>query len=196
MKIALEKCNSQKFYDTESGACLFKTLTDWLPMNQIFIEKLKTSNVITGQFETLKITDNDFCQFYAKFLLNESRRQFMLVKKDIFKALTQNSPFYGVINALLLICFDNNGYKSKNMSIDFLEEILNLAENAINFFLNAFSSESTSLGNLYINFFKNKEKIYNYFKFLLFWKLNNTQITRRRFKRWAWQSTRLLKTAK
>lgn len=85
---------------------------------------------------------------YSYFLYNEAASQLMQMKKDILKAIVQNKPFYGMMTALLNIIFQNN-QKSFNISIEFIEKILYLLEDAIDFFLYIFSSKSENKGILF-----------------------------------------------
>lgn len=86
---------------------------------------------------------------YSHFLYNEATDQLIKMKEDILKAIVQNKPFYGMMTALLNITFQNNR-KSCNISIEFIEKILYLLEDAINFFLYIFSSKSENKGRFYL----------------------------------------------
>lgn len=142
LQTALNKCNSYKFYETESGACLIKILAIWFPLNSIeknFKSELKF-------YEHLE----EF-QHYIQFLFQESNRQLQIVKNDIFKAVIQNTPFYGALTAFLMVGF-YDGPENHLITEIFLKQTLDMTENAANFFLNSFSSKSSNLGN-YIHFY-------------------------------------------
>ena len=134
---ALDKCNSCKFFEIDSGAYLFRILTKWFPLKEVNKENLATNSKM---FITAEYFD---C--YLKFLFEEAKQQLILTKHDILKSATHNTPFYGVVSALLMIGF-SDGSESRHVSHAFLEDLTNMAENAVNFFLNAFSSKSSNLG--------------------------------------------------
>lgn len=96
----------------------------------------------------LHIDCNNYLK-YSHFLYNEATNQLMQMKEDILKAIVQNKPFYGMMTALLNITFQNN-QENFNINIEFIEKILYLLEDAIDFFLYIFSSKSENKGIFYL----------------------------------------------
>lgn len=83
---------------------------------------------------------------YMRFLYREAVHQLIQVKNDVLKAATKNTPFYGVVTALLMVGF-GNGPERQLMTETFLKEVMTLCEDATNYFLHAFSAKSSNPGN-------------------------------------------------
>lgn len=113
-------------------------LVKWLPLN--ILQDHKDYN---DQFK------------YSDFLFNEATNQLIQMKEDVLRAIVQNKPFYGVMTALLNIAFQN-GQESSNISLEFIEKILYLLEDATDFFLYIFSSKSKNTGIFYSISLKSK----------------------------------------
>ncbi|XP_017892011.1 uncharacterized protein LOC108632148 [Ceratina calcarata] len=122
-RTAMRYCNSSKFYETESGAALMSILINWLPLHS-FKDCTNYSN-------------------YSCFLLHEATCQLTEMKRGILKAIVQGKPFFGVMTALLNISF-RNGPESSNPSTEFIEKMLQLLDDAVDFFLSTLSSKSES----------------------------------------------------
>lgn len=132
---AWEYCNSSKFYEIESGAILIKIIVHWAqPFNS------KDAAAIFSDNE-----HNDILAYssYSEFLLNEAKRQLAQMKSDILKAIVENRPFYGVLTALLAVAF-RGGTEDWVLKPNFTEEILNLLEDAVDFFLSTFSTKASN----------------------------------------------------
>ncbi|XP_012521796.1 uncharacterized protein LOC105828129 [Monomorium pharaonis] len=132
---AWEHCNSSKFYKIESGATLLKIMAHWLPLNEIFED-------VAGLFskdEHIVLVYSS----YSEFLLNEAKKQLGQMKSDILKAIVKNTPFYGMLTALLAIAF-RGGPEKSILQLKFTEEILCLLGNANDFFLSTFSTKSSN----------------------------------------------------
>ncbi|XP_012149072.1 uncharacterized protein LOC100876028 [Megachile rotundata] len=127
--IALKHCNSSKFYEIESGAALIKILATWFPLNSLLdkTEYKNCNNIVYLQ--------------YSDFLFTEASSQLIQMKEDMLKAIIQNKPFYGVLSALLSIVFQN-GPENICLTLEFIEKILFLLEDATDFFLSVISSKS------------------------------------------------------
>ncbi|XP_076247125.1 uncharacterized protein LOC143187061 [Calliopsis andreniformis] len=121
-KVALQNCNSSKFYEIESGAVVLSILANWLPLH------------------TLQSTSNKYTK-YSDFLLNEASSQLTHMKEDILKAIVHNTPFYGVLTALLNTTF-RNGPESNCITLEFMQKTLHLLKNGVDFFLSVLSSKS------------------------------------------------------
>ncbi|XP_001601186.3 uncharacterized protein LOC100116772 [Nasonia vitripennis] len=134
---ALNKCNSCKFFETDSGACLLRILTTWFPLNSQGNDK--TVQLMKSQHPGI-----ENYQTYTRYLFDKATQQFELAKKDIFKAATQETPFYGLVLALFLTGF-SDGPEAATVSKDFLEQVISMIEQAVTFFLNALSSKSSNL---------------------------------------------------
>lgn len=130
-KVALQNCNSSKFYEVESGAALILILANWLPLN------------------TLRSNENHNYSRYSDFLLNQAGSQLTQMKDDILKAIVHNTPFYGVLTALLNVAF-RTGPETRCVTLEFIEETLHLLKDAVDFFLSVLSSKSENRGIFYI----------------------------------------------
>ncbi|XP_058799448.1 uncharacterized protein LOC131668955 [Phymastichus coffea] len=134
---ALNKCNSCKFFETASGAYLFKVLTKWFVLNSANKTNLKPK--INMKIQSL-IKESPS---YVRFLYREAVHQLIQVKHDVLKAATKNTPFYGVVTAIVMTGFVN-GPERQLMTETFLKEVMTLCEDATNYFLLAFSSKSSN----------------------------------------------------
>ncbi|XP_070527894.1 tRNA (32-2'-O)-methyltransferase regulator THADA isoform X2 [Cardiocondyla obscurior] len=133
---AWEHCNSSKFYKIESGATLIKILARWFPLNEI------------TEDAAVKFFDNEYSNIlvyssYSEFFFNKAKCQLEQMKSDILKAIVQNRPFYGVMTALLAVAF-RDGPENRILTQQFTEEILNLLEDAVDFFLSMFSTKASN----------------------------------------------------
>lgn len=134
----MKNCNSSKFYEIESGAAIISILAHWLP-----------SNILRDDFSTCNKEEHINCNHYLKysdFLFNEANNQLMKMKEDILKSIVQNEPYYGVMTALLNIAFQN-GPEKRYTTFEFVEKLLSLLEDAVEFFLSIISSKSENRGN-------------------------------------------------
>lgn len=84
-------------------------------------------------------------QTYTRWLFDQATHQFELAKKDILKAATQNTPFYGLVTAFSMTGF-HNGPEAATVTRDFLEQVISMIEHAVNYFLTALSPKSSNLG--------------------------------------------------
>lgn len=148
--IALTKCNSTKFYETDSGAQLFEILAKFMPVKDFIGFEAKIEDSV---YRTLTKHSS-----YALFLLNLAENQLQCVKTDILKAATHKTPFYGVMSAISKLLF-RGGVESRLVNERFLEEFLNFAFGSVDYFLNVLSSKSNS-GKIYFRTFKNSTKAY------------------------------------
>ncbi|KAJ8686191.1 hypothetical protein QAD02_021985, partial [Eretmocerus hayati] len=144
--MALDKCNSYKFSEIESGACLLKILSEWFDPHDFEGTLLNSENIP-------RLPVKEKFPRYTRFLLGEIRNQLNLLKRDILKAATQNSPCYGVVTALLSTAF-KSGPECNLITEPLLEEILTLLEEAVQDFLSMFSSKSSGLGSDFSSSFK------------------------------------------
>ncbi|KYM98336.1 Thyroid adenoma-associated protein like protein [Cyphomyrmex costatus] len=139
---AWEHCNSSKFYKIESGAILIKIIAHWLPL-------YKTTNSSDVFKNTAAIFfDNEYNNIlvyssYSEFLLNEAKCQLADMKSDILKAIVKNRPFYGVLTALLAVAF-RGGPENLVLTSQFMEKILSLLKDAVEFFLSIFSAKASN----------------------------------------------------
>lgn len=133
---AWEHCNSSKFYKIESGAALIKIMAHWLPLNDIYKDKVASTFSHTEYNNILAFSS------YSEFLLYEARCQLAQMKSDILKAIVQNRPFYGVLTALLSVAF-RAGPENWILTLQFTEEMLNLLKDAIEFLLSTLSTKAS-----------------------------------------------------
>ncbi|XP_076752262.1 uncharacterized protein LOC143424222 [Xylocopa sonorina] len=125
-RMALKNCNSSKFYEIESGAALMSILANWSAL--YLLQDLK---------------DEKNYSRYSDLLFEEAASQILQMKKGILKAIIQDKPFFGAITALSNILFQN-GLESSNLSLEFMEKVLYLLEDAVEFFLSILSSKSVN----------------------------------------------------
>ncbi|KAK2578215.1 hypothetical protein KPH14_009760 [Odynerus spinipes] len=125
--IAIENCNSFKFYEAESGAEFMRVLATWEPFNTKFI---------TNTCET-----NALCNSYHEFFFHEAQKQLLQMKQDILKAIIHNAPFYGILIAMLNTNFRHSLEYCKP-PLYFIEKLLDFLDDAVNFFLSILSSKS------------------------------------------------------
>ncbi|XP_014235678.1 uncharacterized protein LOC106658298 [Trichogramma pretiosum] len=134
--IALNHCNSYKFFEIDSGSLIMKVLVHWFPLNRNENkEALKLEKDFECQASIAK------AQLYSKLLFEEAGHQLIMAKRDILKAATHRMPFYGALTALSVIAF-NNGPEQHLVTDQFLNEIMGLVENAAIYFLSAFSAKT------------------------------------------------------
>ncbi|KAG7199284.1 hypothetical protein KM043_018143 [Ampulex compressa] len=130
--IALENCNSPKFYKTESGATLISILAHWdVPKN---VQKLEPHD---------DQSTNVVYSTYSEFFLNAASIQLQQIKVDILKAIVENKPFYGVLTAISKLVFQS-GPESHIVTADFLRRLLSLIKDVTDFLLSVLSSKSES----------------------------------------------------
>ncbi|EFN80006.1 Thyroid adenoma-associated protein [Harpegnathos saltator] len=131
----MQRCNSCKFYEVESGAAFMKILAHWSSSDKI--NGLEDSTAIFSGDEFNDIVNLKRASLnYSTVLLCLARQQLTLMKSDILKAVAENRPFYGMLTALLAITF-RAGPESRSSSTDpeFTGEVLNLSKDAADFFL-------------------------------------------------------------
>ncbi|XP_024937005.1 uncharacterized protein LOC107263882 [Cephus cinctus] len=129
---AISKCNSSKFFEIESGAVIFKILTNWLPLetnNRTKMLHERTNDILNSHIN------------YVDYLLKTAENQLAKIKRDILKAVVQGSPFYGVLIAILSIGFRRSP-ETLLITEQLAEKLLCLLEEAVNFFLSVLSSKS------------------------------------------------------
>ncbi|XP_012266082.2 uncharacterized protein LOC105691871 [Athalia rosae] len=134
--IAISKCSSAKFYETESGSMFLRILSKWFPFKEL-IAKIENEDSFELH-KSLKLHTG-----YTEYFLHEAKNQLYHLRQDILKAAAQNSPFHGVLTALLNVGFRNNLSK-ESINEEFLKNLLALLEDAVHFLLSLLSSKSTS----------------------------------------------------
>lgn len=87
---------------------------------------------------------------YIEYLLEEAHNQLGNVKKDILRAAIQNSPFHGTLTTILNVGFRNQS-DTEFITSEFAENLLQLLEDAVNFFLSLLSSKSSNRGEYEFN---------------------------------------------
>ncbi|XP_046749055.1 uncharacterized protein LOC124412899 [Diprion similis] len=137
---AIMKCNSSKFYETESGSTLIKILSKWCPFHEIIAIKKRESML------------HERCEFYksltmhtkyTEYLLHEAHNQLAHIKQDVLRAAMQNSPFHGTLTAILNVGFRND-LETELITPEFAENLLELLEDAVQFLLSLLSSKSSN----------------------------------------------------
>ncbi|XP_066584522.1 tRNA (32-2'-O)-methyltransferase regulator THADA [Prorops nasuta] len=115
--VAVDYCNSSKFYEIESGTEMIKLLAAW----------------------------NENPQFICEFLLNNAKSQLIAIKSDILKAIIEKQPLYGILNAILKVVYQrktNNYFNNKIYS----EKLLDILEEITSFYLCLLSSKAENSG--------------------------------------------------
>ncbi|XP_046431030.1 uncharacterized protein LOC124184897 isoform X1 [Neodiprion fabricii] len=136
---AIMKCNSSKFYETESGSMLIKILSKWRPFHEITAIKLESMSHERCEFyKSLTMHTK-----YTEYLLHEAHKQLADIKRDILRAAMQNSPFHGTLTAILNVGFQND-LETELMTPEFAENLLELLEDAVHFLLSLLSSKSSN----------------------------------------------------
>ncbi|CAK9817181.1 Thyroid adenoma-associated protein homolog [Anthophora plagiata] len=123
---ALEKCNKWKTYDAEGGAALMLIVANWLPSEE--------------NPKLLHILSEDFSK-YSDYLLTVAVYQLHTMKASMNMAVITGKPFYGVMTALLNIAFQN-GLESSYLTLEFIEKLLDVLENAVDLVLPRLSMKS------------------------------------------------------
>lgn len=111
----MKNCNSFKFCQVESGACLLKILTD------------------------LDSTNNTYMR-YSKILLHKAQQQFQHIKQDILKSIVGNSPLYGILTAISNVSFST----LQNQCSNYAKDILDLLEDIVDYFISVLSSKANN----------------------------------------------------
>ncbi|CAK9832236.1 Thyroid adenoma-associated protein homolog [Anthophora retusa] len=123
---ALEKCNKWKTYDAEGGAALMLIVANWLPSEE--------------NPKLLHILSEDFSK-YSDYLLAAAVYQLHIMKASMNTAVITGKPFYGVMTALLNIAFQN-GMESSYLTLEFIEKLLDVLEDAVDLVLPRLSMKS------------------------------------------------------